>query len=81
MESDLKPYKDRMKPFIFLGTVYSAGVALYASFYGEPSAFWLIYVSTLALLVALAIGLDAVFDSLREMLPPIRGNAAKDAGA
>jgi hypothetical protein len=55
-----------MKKFIWAMNLYGVGcpIALWTA--GTSGISWLIYVSTLALMYCLAVGCDAVYDSLAE---------------
>jgi hypothetical protein len=59
-------YQKRMKTFIWTANVY--WVAAFVLIVTEPISFlaWLILGSTITLLIALALGFDAVYDSLTE---------------
>jgi hypothetical protein len=70
----MTPYQKRMSRFIWLGNAYIIAGCLALYFLNVGHIAWLILGSTLFLHFSLAIGLDAVYDSLRERL------TAADAG-
>jgi hypothetical protein len=63
-------YQVQMTNFIW-GALSYAFVVPFVIWWKEPSSLvsWIVYASTLAILFCLAIGFDAVYDSLSEKLP------------
>lgn len=62
----MTPYQKRMTPFISSGTVYLVACPIALGYYSVSNVGWVIYASTVFLYLMLALGLDAVYDSLIE---------------
>ena len=61
-------YQKRMTKLVWVGNVYLVGAPVALWYFSLPTVAWFVYVSTLLLLYCLAVGLDAVYDSLRERM-------------
>jgi hypothetical protein len=59
-------YQKRMSRFIQVWGVYSVAGAGTLAYLNPGVLAWVVFVSTIVLLCCLAIGLDAVYDSLKE---------------
>jgi len=68
----MTPYQQRMASFVRAAKIYGAVSPLFLWWKDVSAIGWLIYVSTLVFLFCLAVGFDAVYDSLVERLPPNR---------
>jgi hypothetical protein len=64
----MTPYQTRMRKFIYAGTAYTLGAPIALSSYEVGHLGWLVYASTAVALYCLAVGFDAVYDSLSEAL-------------
>lgn len=62
-------YQRRMKQFIWTYTIYGVVCPITLIWIGASAASWVVFASTLTLLHGIAIGCDAVYDSLSERLP------------
>lgn len=62
-------YQKRMTRFVSVVFIYSFGCPIAFAHYEIGGLAWVIYASTLTLYYGLAVGLDAVYDSLREQQP------------
>lgn len=67
------PYQRRMTKIVWTGSIYGIVTPIILSWNNVASSTNLmVYSSTLFVFFCLAIGFDAIYDSLSEKLPPIR---------
>ena len=60
-------YQKRMTKAVWVSTAYGIAAIFSLVYYNAPFLGWLMYLSTIALIVIVFISCDAVYDSLREL--------------